>query len=46
MPKPAAIDQVAGIKQQGIRAGSWLIKVQAEALINRLDPSALKGQRD
>jgi integrase len=42
----AGIDQVAGVKQQGIRAGNWLTKAQAEALINAPDPSTLKGKRD
>ena len=30
----AGIDQVAGVKQQGVRAGNWLTRAQAEALIN------------
>jgi integrase/recombinase XerD len=42
----AAIDQVPGVKQAGVRAGNWLTKVQAEALINAPDPATLKGQRD
>ena len=42
----AAIDQVAGVKQQGVRAGNWLTRAQAEALINCPDPSTLKGKRD
>ena len=42
----AAIDQVVGIKQQGVRAGNWLTRAQAEALINYPDPSTLKGKRD
>jgi site-specific recombinase XerD len=42
----AGIDQVAGIKQQGVRAGNWLSKAQAEALINRPDASTRKGKRD
>jgi site-specific recombinase XerD len=42
----AAIDQVAGVKQQGVRAGNWLTTAQAEALINCPDPSTLKGKRD
>jgi integrase/recombinase XerD len=42
----AGIDQVAGVKQQGTRAGNWLTKAQAEALINCPDPRTLKGKRD
>ena len=42
----AGIDQVAGVKQQGLRAGNWLTRAQAEALINCPDPSTLKGKRD
>lgn len=41
-----AITQVAGIRQRGVRAGSWLTRAQAEALINSPTPSTLKGQRD
>jgi integrase len=42
----AGIEQVPGVKQQGTRAGNWLTKAQAEALINCPDPATLKGQRD
>jgi integrase/recombinase XerD len=42
----AAIDQVPGVKQQGVRAGNWLTRTQAEALINCPDPATLKGKRD
>jgi integrase len=42
----AAIDQVPGVKQQGVRAGNWLTRAQAEALINYPDPAMLKGKRD
>jgi integrase len=42
----AGIDQVPGVKQQGTRAGNWLTKAQAEALINCPDPETLKGKRD
>jgi integrase len=42
----AGIDQVAGVKQQGTRAGNWLTTAQAEALINCPDPRTLKGKRD
>jgi integrase len=42
----AGIDQVPGVKQQGTRAGNWLTRAQAEALINCPDPATLKGKRD
>ena len=42
----AGIDQVPGVKQQGTRAGNWLTKAQAEALINVPDAATLKGRRD
>ena len=42
----AGIDQVAGIRQAGVRAGNWLTKAQAEALINGPDLATLKGKRD
>jgi len=42
----AGIDQVPGVKQTGTRAGNWLTKAQAGALINCPDPTTLKGQRD
>ena len=42
----AAIDQVSGAKQQGVRAGNWLTKPQAEALINSPDATTRKGKRD
>ena len=42
----AGIDQVAGVRQAGVRAGNWLTKPQAEALINHPDPGTLKGKRD
>ena len=42
----AAIDQVPGVKQQGVRAGNWLTRAQAEALINCPDPATLKEKRD
>ena len=34
------------MKQQGVRAGNWLTRAQAEALINCPDQSTLKGKRD
>jgi integrase len=42
----AGIEQVAGAKQQGVRAGNWLTRLEAEALINCPDASTLKGKRD
>jgi integrase len=42
----AAIDQVTGVKQSGVRAGNWLTRAEAEALINCPDPATLKGKRD
>ena len=42
----AAIDQVPGVRESGTRAGNWLTKTQAEALINAPDPNTLKGTRD
>jgi hypothetical protein len=39
----ASIDQVAGVKPQGVRTGNWLTRAQAQALINRPDPLTLKG---
>jgi site-specific recombinase XerD len=29
-----------------VRAGNWLLKEQANVLLNAPDPSALKGKRD
>ncbi len=42
----AGIARVKGAKQAGIRAGNWLTRDQAEALINAPDPTTLKGKRD
>lgn len=42
----AGIDQVAGIRQQGNRAGNWLTRDQAQELINLPDAGTLKGKRD
>ena len=42
----AAIERVAGVKQQGVRAGNWLSREQASELLNAPDPSTLKGKRD
>ena len=42
----AGIDQVPGAKQRGTRAGNWLTREQAQALLNLPDPATLKGKRD
>ncbi len=42
----AAIDQVPGIKAQGIRAGNWLTRQQAADLLRSPDAQTLKGKRD
>ncbi len=40
------IANVKGVKQQGNRAGNWLTKDQAQALINQPDITTNKGLRD
>jgi len=42
----ACIHQVPGIEQRGIRAGNWLTRTQAEALIHAPDARTRKGKRD
>ena len=42
----ASISRVAGVKQQGVRAGNWLGREQASELLNAPDPLTLKGKRD
>src|SRR3954447_4855709 len=42
----AGIEQVPGIKQRGTRAGNWLTRDQAQALLNLPNPETLKGKRD
>jgi integrase len=42
----AAIERVPGVKQEGVRAGNWLLKEQASELLKAPDPMALKGKRD
>lgn len=42
----AGIAAAPGVKQQGVRAGNWLMKEQANALLNAPSPSTLKGKRD
>ena len=41
----SAIERTKGIKQQGVRAGNWLLKEQANELLNPPDPRTLKGKR-
>lgn len=41
-----AIERVKGVKSQGVRAGNWLTKEQAQKLINSPDVTTLKGLRD
>lgn len=40
------IANVKGVKQAGVRAGNWLTKDQAQALLNMPNPATLKGLRD
>lgn len=40
------VAKVKGVKQQGVKAGNWLSKEQAQALINAPDITTLKGLRD
>ncbi len=40
------IKAVKGAKTEGVRAGNWLTREQAQALINAPDPSTKKGLRD
>lgn len=40
------IARVEGVKALGTRAGNWLTRDQAQALLNAPDTSTLKGQRD
>lgn len=42
----AAVERVAGVQQQGVRAGNWLSREQASELLNAPHPSTLKGLRD
>jgi len=42
----AAIVRVKGVKSGGRRAGNWLTRAEAQALLNKPDPSTLKGARD
>ncbi len=40
------IARVKGVKSQGVRAGNWLTREQAQELINSPDTATLKGLRD
>ena len=42
----AGIEQTPGAKQRGTRAGNWLTREQAQALLDLPAPSTLKGKRD
>ena len=42
----AGIGRTKGIKQQGVRAGNWLMREQASDLLNAPDAGTLKGKRD
>ena len=42
----SGIERTKGVKQQGGRAGNWLMKEQANELLNAPDPSTKKGKRD
>ena len=42
----AGIGRTKGIKQDGVRAGNWLVRDQASDLLNAPNPATLKGKRD
>ena len=42
----AAIERVPGIEKRGHRIGNWLMKEQANDLLNAPDPNTLTGLRD
>ncbi|HEY3411873.1 MAG TPA: tyrosine-type recombinase/integrase [Armatimonadota bacterium] len=42
----AGVTQVSGVKQSGTRAGNWLTREQAQALLDLPDARTLKGKRD
>jgi len=42
----SAIERTKGVKHEGVRVGNWLLKEQANELLNAPDPSTLKGKRD
>ena len=42
----AAIGRVPGVEKRGNRVGNWLMKEQANSLLNAPDPKTLTGLRD
>lgn len=42
----AGVDRVSGVSRRGVRTGNWLIREQAQRLIDAPDVSTLKGLRD
>ena len=42
----AAIERVPGVEKRGTRLGNWLMKEQANDLLNAPDPNTLNGLRD
>ena len=42
----AAIERVPGVERRGTRTGNWLLRDQANALLNAPDTSTLAGLRD
>ncbi|NPV86927.1 MAG: tyrosine-type recombinase/integrase [Anaerolineae bacterium] len=40
------VARVKGVKMQGVRAGNWLTREQAQELLNLPDTTTLKGMRD
>lgn len=42
----AAIERVPGVERRGTRTGNWLVKDQANALLNAPDPRTLTGLRN
>jgi integrase len=44
--RAAAIGKTKGVKQEGVRAGNWLLREQANVLLNAPSAKTLKGKRD
>ncbi len=42
----AGVERVPGVSRRGVRTGNWLIREQAQQLIDAPDTSTLKGLRD
>ncbi len=42
----AAIERVPGVEKRGNRVGNWLLKEQANSLLNAPNPKTLTGLRD